>query len=331
MQSNYQASISDLNLTSQNPYGDAPNSPSRNMPPRGPPGYPPSDPHQQPLGSYDPPATARQRSPSPTPTEILEINRPLYDLTPYKSKKYWLQWRLVPWYIGGIILIAGFTLLTIYHKEVVNYLKPAADWAAGLKFGWLIPIAVLFVISFPPLFGHEIVAVICGLVWGLWVGFGIVCVGTLLGEIGNYYAFLYCCRARAEKMEKEKPYYDCLARVVREGGFKVALMARLSAIPGHFTTAIFATCGMNIFVFTIAAILSLPKQFITVYAGVVLEANSEEKKENKPQNDTDKVTKIISNVVAGFSLFITFFALWWIYREMIKVKPIVFRERRKAR
>ena len=32
---------------------------------------------------------------------------------------------------------------------------------------------------------------------------------------------------------------------------------------------------MNIFVFSIAAILSLPKQFITVYLGVLLEQSSE--------------------------------------------------------
>jgi uncharacterized membrane protein YdjX (TVP38/TMEM64 family) len=56
----------------------------------------------------------------------------------------------------------------------------------SFKFGWIIPIAILFVISFPPLFGHEIVAVLCGLVWGLWIGFGIVAAGTLLGEIGNF-------------------------------------------------------------------------------------------------------------------------------------------------
>ena len=80
---------------------------------------------------------------------------------------------------------------------------PLADSSFQLKFGWLIPIAGLFVISFPPvrlsfhsrsdlsnecmqLFGHEIVAVICGLVWGLGIGFAIVCAGTLIGEIGNY-------------------------------------------------------------------------------------------------------------------------------------------------
>lgn len=53
----------------------------------------------------------------------------------------------------------------------------------NLPAGWVIPIAVMFVISFPPLFGHEIVAILCGVVWGLWVGFGIVAAGTMLGEV----------------------------------------------------------------------------------------------------------------------------------------------------
>ena len=43
-----------------------------------------------------------------------------------------------------------------------------------LKYGWLIPVAILFVLSFPPLFGNEIVMVLVGVVWGLGVGFAIV-------------------------------------------------------------------------------------------------------------------------------------------------------------
>jgi len=50
---------------------------------------------------------------------------------------------------------------------------------------------------------------------------------------GSCSAFKYCCRARGEKLEKSKIFYGCLAKVVRDGGFKIALIARLSAIPGH--------------------------------------------------------------------------------------------------
>ena len=72
-----------------------------------------------------------------------------------------------------------------------------------MKLGWLIPVAILFVMSFPPvrihilhllapysysrqLVGHEIVMILVGVVWGLGPGFAIAAAGTLLGEIGNF-------------------------------------------------------------------------------------------------------------------------------------------------
>lgn len=48
-----------------------------------------------------------------------------------------------------------------------------------------------------------------------------------------------------------------------------SLLFRNLTLPS-VTTAIFSTCGMNIFVFILAALLSMPKQFITVYLGVIL-------------------------------------------------------------
>ncbi|EIN11907.1 hypothetical protein PUNSTDRAFT_99222 [Punctularia strigosozonata HHB-11173 SS5] len=139
------------------------------------------------------------------------------------------------------------------------------------KYGWLIPIGVLFVISFPPLLGHEIVAILCGLVWGLGIGFGIVAAGTLIGELGNFYAFRYCCRSRAAKMEKNTILYACFTKIVREGGFKIALITRYSILPGHLTTAVYSTCGLGAGLFTAAAFLSLPKQFMLIYIGVLVE------------------------------------------------------------
>lgn len=88
--------------------------------------------------------------------------------------------------MASVILTVLTILIAVEHKQIEDWLRPAANWMRSLKFGWLIPVAILFVISFPPLFGHEIVAVLCGNVWGLWEGFGIVALGTLLGEVGNF-------------------------------------------------------------------------------------------------------------------------------------------------
>ncbi|KDR72938.1 hypothetical protein GALMADRAFT_252295 [Galerina marginata CBS 339.88] len=263
------------------------------------------------------------RTPSPTPSEAKELRTGAIDWKTLSSPKFWIRREWLWYYVILVVILTITALVTIYHKQIVTWLTPVTLWLHDLKFGWLVPIGILFVLSFPPLFGHEIVAILCGLVWGLWIGFGIVAAGTFVGEVGNFYAFKYCCRSRGEKLERTKISYSCLARVVREGGFKIALIARLSAIPGHFTTAVFSTCGMGIIVFSIAAILSLPKQFITVYLGVILkESNS---------GVEDKKSRIISDVVLAITFIITILAMWWILRQMNMVKPKVIYERRKAR
>ena len=80
---------------------------------------------------------------------------------------------------------------------------------------------------------------------------------------------------------------------------------------------------MGVWTFSIAAILSLPKQFITVYLGVALEQS-----EDGSSSTTDTIIKW---VVIGLTTIITIWAMWYIYHEMNKVKVSVIYERRKAR
>ena len=44
----------------------------------------------------------------------------------------------------------------------------------------------MIVLSFPPLFGHELVALLRGEFWGAWIGFGIVAAGAIIGELITY-------------------------------------------------------------------------------------------------------------------------------------------------
>lgn len=88
---------------------------------------------------------------------------------------------LVLWII--LILIGVLTaVITLKHTEVVAALRPFAEKVQGITAGWLIFVAVLVVISFPPLFGHEVVALLAGVVYGLWIGFAVVAAGTFIGE-----------------------------------------------------------------------------------------------------------------------------------------------------
>ncbi|KAJ7471910.1 hypothetical protein FB451DRAFT_1251376 [Mycena latifolia] len=307
------------------------------------PAYPRSPPSNESSGSYPPngsfnPSTVStfnsqakgaddirniSRTPSPTPSEAKALSDGLFNWKQMLNWRFWIRKEWTTYYIIITVILVITALVSIYHTQIVDALLPVTHWLHDLKYGWLVPIGVFFVISFPPLFGHEIVAILCGLVWGLWVGFAIVAAGTFIGEVGNFYAFKYCCRARGEKMERTQIPYACLAHCVRNGGFLIAVVARFSAIPGHFTTAVFSTCGMNIFVFSIAAILSLPKQFITVYLGVILEESNEGKTSTK--------SRIISDSVLAGTFLVTLLAMWWIMHQMALAKPAVIYARRKAR
>lgn len=126
----------------------------------------------------------------------------------------------------------------------VTYVVYSRPW------GFVIPLAIYVVISFPPLIGQEIVATFCGMIWGLGEGFGIVAAGTVIGEIllftyvsvfdmphrrshHVYRGVKYFFSAKLQTKEKSSVSYACYARVIREGGWIMCAVFRLSVFPPH--------------------------------------------------------------------------------------------------
>jgi len=104
-----------------------------------------------------------------------------------KDWRSWIKWKFTHYYIILVIIILLVALMTIYHTQIIDWLTPVSKKVRSVAWGFVIPVAILFIISFPPLFGHEIVGILLGVVYGLWIGFGILSLGTLLGEWGNFY------------------------------------------------------------------------------------------------------------------------------------------------
>ncbi|CAE6399279.1 unnamed protein product [Rhizoctonia solani] len=263
-----------------------------------------------------------RRSGSPTPSEREELKQ--YDgfLKKAFRKESYKDKRFVVTVVVVIILIIITILLSVFHKQIVKALLPAAKWVKAAPAGWLIPIALLIVLSIPPLFGAEIVHLLCGMFYGLGVGFLLVCVGTILGETLTFFMFRYWLRSRADKLERGKgsPQWAALARVIREGGFWVALVIRYSAIPTHVGTALFAACGMNFWVFLLTLGLSLPRQLAGVYIGVL----AGEEAEGHPS----KIDKTISTVVLVITIVVTIISMRWIAGRMKAAALTIIRERR---
>ena len=64
-------------------------------------------------------------------------------------------------------------------------------------------------------------------------------------SVGTWYAFKYAFRSKALKLERTNLNYGAMARLTRDGGFFIVLIIRLSAIPAHFSTAVFSTCDVK--------------------------------------------------------------------------------------
>ncbi|KAK4233062.1 snare associated Golgi protein-domain-containing protein [Achaetomium macrosporum] len=242
------------------------------------------------------------------------------DYQPVNWKRLFLAPKYLVLWIICLIVAVLTVIITIKHDQVVAALRPWAEKVRDLPAGWLIPIAILIVISFPPLFGHELVALLCGVIYGLWIGFGIVAAGTFLGELGTWFAFQYFFRRKAEKLERTNLNYGALARLTRDGGFWIVLVIRFSAIPSHFSTAVFSTCGVNFWSFAFATFITLPKQIFLVYLGVLL-------LQDKPDSSA-------KNIVFGVAFAVTIVMAVYIYYKMRKIKVVLLAEqadRRKAR
>ncbi len=99
---------------------------------------------------------------------------------------------------------------------------------------------------------------------------------------------------------------------------------------------------MSVWVFAIAAFLSLPKQLATVYIGVIIATSGSGSVSVHHINlfrrlltscpPDEKVSqRVASYTVIVVTTVVTIAAAWYIYRELNRVKPAVIYARRKAR
>jgi SNARE associated Golgi protein len=131
--------------------------------------------------------------------------------------------------------------------------------------------------------------------------------------VGTWYAFKYAFRRKAVKLERTNLNYGALARFTRDGGFLVVLIIRFSIIPSHFSTAVFSTCNVKFWHFAVATFLTLPKQIVIVYVGVLL---AQQQSKNNTVNNVVLAVTFVTTVVAGV----------YVYRKMGATKKVLLEE-----
>ncbi|KAF4618399.1 hypothetical protein G7Y89_g14904 [Cudoniella acicularis] len=240
-----------------------------------------------------------------------------YEYKDVQWKDFVTKPKYIPWWILSIVILVLVALMMLKHDQIVTALQPVSSNIRSKPWGFIIPILILIIISFPPLFGHEIIALLCGVVYGLWIGFAIVAAGTFLGEIGTWYAFKHALRKKAIKLERTNLNYGAMAALSREGGFWIVLLIRFSIIPSHFSTAVFSTCDVKFWHFAVATFLTLPKQILLVYLGVIFNS---ENKDNR-----------INYLIFALTFLVTIVAGIYIYTKMRQFKKSLLEAQEQRR
>jgi hypothetical protein len=99
---------------------------------------------------------------------------------------------------------------------------------------------------------------------------------------------------------------------------QIILLIRLSALPTHFSTAVFSTCGVRFLPFALATLLTLPKQIFLVYLGVLL-------LQDPPPGHSAK--NVVFAVAFGVTVAMAGY-LWW---RMRRVKRVLVEEQAERR
>ena len=150
-------------------------------------------------------------------------NMTMTETTGAKSNGH-LKWILVA------ALIALFVAAYVY-LPVSEWLAAFQDWVQGFgMLGWVIFVLVYALTSFLLIPG-SILTIGAGVAYGLWA-FPLVIIGAVLGSAISFLAARYVFHDRVQEKISEYPRFKAVNEAIRDEGWKVVLLLRLSpALP----------------------------------------------------------------------------------------------------
>lgn len=180
-----------------------------------------------------------------------------------------------------------------------------------IKVAWL-PLAVLIaLVSIPPLFGHEILAIIAGFVYGTGPGFAILAISSIIGESIVYFTLRTFFHGYLNSFRQRfGQSYGVFVTVVEDGGILMLWLIRMSIIPPHFSTPLFSSLdNITWWKWMIANVAASPVKFYPpVFIGSLLR--------------DERKNSLVGDFALAISILITVAVLWIIRRKYIEKKRL---------
>lgn len=170
---------------------------------------------------------------------------------------------------GATAVILGSALLLVRALPLEELTARLTDWVEGLGLWGPVAFVGAYVLATVLLVPGSLLTLAAGAVFGLGPGFAVVSAGSTLGAALAFLIARYLARSRVEALAAEHPKFAAIDDAIREGGWKVVGLLRLSpAIPFNLQNYLYGLTDLKFWPYVLTSWLAMmPGTLMYVYLG----------------------------------------------------------------
>ncbi|EEQ88219.2 golgi apparatus membrane protein tvp38 [Blastomyces dermatitidis ER-3] len=211
--------------------------------------------------------------------------------------------------IAVITLGLGFMILT---GQIFKWLEPVAEDWENSKLAYFILILCTFTVSFPPLIGWSTIGTIAGFIFGVWKGWLLYGIGTVLGSTCSFIASRTLFSSFVHRLMQHDKRFAALALTLKYDGLQLLCMIRLCPLPYSICNGAISTFPtVHPLMYGLATAIISPKLLVPTFIGSRLRILAQS---GETMSAGSKAINVISILV---SMSVGIFTGWYIYRNTL--------------
>ncbi|EEH20790.2 hypothetical protein PABG_03021 [Paracoccidioides brasiliensis Pb03] len=211
--------------------------------------------------------------------------------------------------IGVISLGVGFVILT---GKIFKWLEPVAeDWESS-KLAYFAVWICTFIVSFPPLVGWSTVGTVAGFIFGVWKGWFIFSIGTVIGSTCSFIVSRTLLSSFVHRLMKHDKRFAALALTLKYDGLKLLCMIRLCPLPYSICNGAISTFPtVHPLMYGLATAIISPRLLVPTFIGSRLRILAQNGETMSAGSKAINIASILASMAVGI------FTAWYIYRNTL--------------
>ncbi|PGH31567.1 hypothetical protein GX50_05660 [[Emmonsia] crescens] len=211
--------------------------------------------------------------------------------------------------ITVISLGLGFMILT---GQLFKWLEPVAeDWESS-KLAYFVLMICTFTVSFPPLVGWSTIGTVAGFIFGVWKGWLIYAIGTVIGSTCSFIVSRTLLSSFVHRLMEHDKRFAALALTLKYDGLKLLCMIRLCPLPYSICNGAVSTFPtVHPLMYGLATAIISPKLLVPTFIGSRLRILAQSGETMSAGSKAINIISILASMAVGI------FTGWYIYRNTL--------------